>query len=85
MGLRQFSTKLDVPKTELDLDGTIDATCNNGGYLQLEFEKPRKNTVKLLLLFDCGGSMYPFSSLCNSLFQAVHKANHFLNNSRAHP
>ena len=75
--LRQFSTKLDVPKTELDLDGTIDATCNNGGYLQLEFEKPRKNTVKLLLLFDCGGSMYPFSSLCNSLFQAVHKANHF--------
>ena len=75
--LRQFSSKLDVPKTELDLDGTIDATCNNGGYLKLEFQKPRKNTVKLLLLFDCGGSMYPYSSLCNSLFQAVHKANHF--------
>ena len=75
--LRQFSTKLDVPRTELDLDGTIDSTCNNGGYLKLEFEKPRKNTVKLLLLFDCGGSMYPFSSMCNSLFQAVHKANHF--------
>lgn len=75
--LRQFSTKLDIPKTELDLDGTIDSTCNNGGYLKLEFEKPRKNTVKLLLLFDCGGSMYPFSAMCNSLFQAVHKANHF--------
>lgn len=75
--LRQFSTKLDVPKTELDLDKTIDDTCNNGGYLQLAFDKPRKNTVKLLLLFDCGGSMYPYSTMCNSLFQAVHKANHF--------
>ncbi len=75
--LRQYSSKLDVPKTELDLDGTIDSTCNNGGYLKLEFDRPRKNTVKLMLLFDCGGSMYPFSQLSNSLFQAVHKANHF--------
>ncbi len=75
--LRQFSTKLDVAKTELDLDKTIDSTCNNGGYLSLEFDKPRKNSVKLLLLFDCGGTMLPFSELCNDLFQAVHKANHF--------
>ncbi|MCR5367390.1 hypothetical protein SAMN05660484_00743 [Eubacterium ruminantium] len=75
--LRQYSSKLDVPETELDLDKTIDSTCNNGGYLKLEYMKPRKNTVKLLLLFDCGGTMYPFMELCNSLFQAVHKANHF--------
>ena len=75
--LRQFSTKLDVPKSELDIDKTIDSTCNNGGYLQLEFEKPRKNSVKLLLLFDCGGTMMPFAELCNDLFQAVNKANHF--------
>ena len=75
--LRQFSTKLEVPRTELDLDKTIDSTCNNGGYLKLEFDKPRKNSVKLLLLFDCGGTMLPFSEMCNDLFQAVHKANHF--------
>lgn len=75
--LRQFSAKLDVPKTELDLDATIDATCDHGGYLQLRFDRPRKNTVKLLLLFDCGGTMYPFMEVCNSLFQSVNKANHF--------
>lgn len=75
--LRQYSSRLDIPETELDLDKTIDSTCNNGGYLKLEYQKPRKNTVKLLLLFDCGGTMYPFMELCNSLFQAVHKANHF--------
>lgn len=75
--LRQYSAKLDVPKTELDIDKTVDSTCANGGFLQLEFEKPRKNTVKLLLFFDCGGTMYPFAELSNNLFQAVHKANHF--------
>ncbi|MDO4333878.1 MAG: VWA containing CoxE family protein [Eubacteriales bacterium] len=75
--LRQFSTKLDVPKTELDIQGTIDETCNNGGCLQIVMEKPRKNSVKLLLLFDSGGTMIPYSSLMNDLFQAVNKSNHF--------
>lgn len=75
--LRQYSRKLDLPKSELDIDRTIDSTCNQGGYLKLEFQEPRKNTVKLMLLFDSGGSMYPYSELCNQLFQAVHKANHF--------
>ena len=75
--LRQFSTKLDIPKTELDIDGTIDKTCNNGGFLHIVMDKPRKNAVKLLLLMDSGGTMIPFSSLLNELFQAVHKSNHY--------
>lgn len=75
--LRQFSTKLDVPKTELDIDATVDKTCNNGGCLQIVFDKPRKNAVKLLLLMDSGGTMIPYSSLLNELFQSVHKSNHY--------
>jgi len=75
--LRQFSTKLDIPKTELDINATVDKTCNNGGYLQIVMDKPRKNAVKLLLLFDSGGTMIPYSSLMNELFQAVNKSNHF--------
>ncbi len=75
--LRQFSTRLDIPKTELDIDETIDQTCNNGGCLQIVMGKPRKNAVKLLLLMDSGGTMIPFSSLLNELFQAVHKSNHY--------
>lgn len=75
--LRQYSSRLDVPKTELDIDETVQKTCDNAGLLQLQYNRPRKNTVKLLLLFDCGGTMYPFMELCNNLFQAVHKANHF--------
>lgn len=33
--------------------------------------------MKLLLLFDSDGSMLRYSRLCSTLFQAVHKANHF--------
>lgn len=75
--LRQFSSKLDVPRTELDINGTIDSTCKNGGYLKIEMEKPRKNAVKLLLLMDSGGTMIPFTNLLNELFQAIHKSNHY--------
>lgn len=75
--LRQFSSRLDVPKTELDINGTVDKTCNNGGCLQIVFDRPRRNTVKLLLLMDSGGTMIPYSSLLNELFQSVDKSNHF--------
>lgn len=74
--LRQFSTRVDTAKTELDIDGTIDATCNNAGLLKLVYEKPRKNTVKLLLLIDSDGSMSAYSKLVNQLFQAVHQSTH---------
>lgn len=75
--LRQFSTRLDIPKTELSIDETIDKTCNNGGCLQIVMEKPRKNSVKLLLLMDSGGTMIPYARLLNELFQSVHKSNHY--------
>ncbi len=75
--LRQYSAAMDAPRTVLDIDETIKETTNNGGFLKLVYEKPRKNTVKLLLLFDSDGSMLRYSRLCSALFQAVHKANHF--------
>lgn len=75
--LRQYSASIEAPKDELDIDGTIQATSDNGGFLKLVFDKPRKNTVKLLLLFDSDGSMLRYSRLCSALFQAVNKSNHF--------
>ena len=75
--LRQFSSRMEAPETELDIDATIQATSDNGGFLKLMLDKPRKNTVKLLLLFDSDGSMLMYSKLCSALFQAVNKSNHF--------
>lgn len=75
--LRQFSARLNIPKTELDLKNTIDETCSHGGMLHIVMEKPRKNSVKLLLLMDSGGTMIPYTRLLNDLFQSVTKTNHF--------
>lgn len=75
--LRQYSSRQDLPRTDLDVEGTIDKTCQNGGFLQVVMEKPRKNSIKLLLLMDSGGTMLPYSQLMNELFQAVSRSNHF--------
>lgn len=75
--LRQYSSRIEGEEKELDIDKTIDETCDKGGMLSLAYEKPRKNTVKVLLLIDSEGSMLPYSSLCNRLFQAVSRSNHF--------
>jgi len=75
--LRQLSTKVEGPKDELDLEGTIKETCRQGGFLELVWTRGRKNKVKVLLLMDVGGSMVPYSRLCSQLFTAVHRASHF--------
>ncbi|MFV0314074.1 MAG: vWA domain-containing protein [Anaerotignum sp.] len=75
--LRQFSTRTEETRSEFDVDGTIRATCDNAGSLKVVYDKPRKNTVKLLLLIDTGGSMDYYSRLCSALFQAVSKSSHF--------
>lgn len=75
--LRQFSSRVDGPKTELDVEKTIQKTCDNAGRLKLVFDRPRQNTVKLIVLFDSGGSMHRYSQMCSALFQAVSKSNHF--------
>jgi Uncharacterized protein conserved in bacteria len=75
--LRQFSSNELGPKDELKLDETIDETSENAGLLKLVFGRPRRNNVKVLVLFDSGGSMTEYARLCSSLFQAASKSNHF--------
>lgn len=75
--LRQFSTRVDGAKDQLDLEDTIDETCKNGGQLKLVWTRPRKNAVKLMVLMDAGGSMAPYADICSRLFSAVHKSSHF--------
>jgi hypothetical protein len=57
--------------TELDLKGTIQATSEQAGYLDLRFMPERHNAVKVLMLFDVGGSMDDYIALCQQLFAAV--------------
>jgi len=66
--LRKFARE-GAPE-ELDLDDTIRSTANKG-YLDLRLVPERRNTVKVLLFFDVGGSMDPFIRLCEELFSAA--------------
>src|SRR5665647_1966313 len=75
--LRQFTTRLEGVREELDLEATEDKTCQNAGRLELMWARPRINSMKVILLMDAGGSMLPYSRLCNQLFTAVNKSNHF--------
>lgn len=75
--LRQLSVQADSAQKVLDVDGTVRDTCDNAGTLKVRYRNPRKNTVKVLLLMDSGGSMEYYAGLCSRLFQAATRSNHF--------
>jgi len=56
---------------ELDMKGTIRATADNGGMLDIKMQPERKNTVKVLCFFDIGGSMDAHVKICEELFSAT--------------
>jgi uncharacterized protein with von Willebrand factor type A (vWA) domain len=55
---------------ELDLDDTIRSTARQG-WLDVKLVPERRNTVKVLLFFDVGGSMDPHVRSCEELFSAT--------------
>ena len=75
--LRQYSTQALGEKTEFDVDETIHKTSDKGGVLDVQFKRPRKNSVKVLMLMDSGGSMEYYANLCSMLFQAAERDNQF--------
>ena len=67
--LRQFVR--DGADIELDLDHTIHATADNGGWLDVRMRPERHNKIKVLLLMDVGGSMNVHVKTCEELFSAA--------------
>ncbi|MET0336788.1 MAG: VWA domain-containing protein [Caulobacter sp.] len=55
---------------ELDLNGTIRGTAEKG-YLDIQLRPERRNSIKVLLFFDIGGSMDSHIKLCEELFSAA--------------
>ncbi len=66
--LRKFAR--DGAPDELDLDGTIKKSAREG-YLDIVLRPERRNTVKVLLFLDIGGSMDSHVKLCEELFSAT--------------
>jgi uncharacterized protein with von Willebrand factor type A (vWA) domain len=72
MALRKLRILSREGRTEeIDLDKTIKSTAKNSGMLEVEMAPSKKNVVKVLLLFDVGGSMDDHIALCSQLFSAA--------------
>jgi len=56
---------------EFDIDNTIRKTARNGGLLDIIMRPERRNTVKVLLFLDNGGSMDAHVRVCEELFSAA--------------
>ncbi len=67
--LRRFAR--EGAAEELNLDGTIRATAENAGTLDLKFTPERRNAMKVLLFLDVGGSMDDHVRASEELFSAA--------------
>ena len=67
--LRRFAR--DGARDQFDIDSTIDATARNAGLLDIKMVAERRNAIKLLLLFDVGGSMDYHVTVSEELFSAA--------------
>ena len=56
---------------EFDINNTIDKTAKNGGLLDIIMRPERRNTVKVLLFLDNGGSMDAHVKTTEELFSAA--------------
>ena len=66
--LRQWAR--DGAAEELDLDGTIRATAEQG-WLDVKTRPERRNAVKVILFLDVGGSMDDHIRVVEELFSAA--------------
>ena len=66
--LRQFA-RAGAP-SELDIDHTVRGTAEKG-YLDIQMRPERRNTIKLLMFFDIGGSMDDHIKDVEELFSAA--------------
>lgn len=60
----------DGAADELDLDGTIRKTAENG-YIDVQTRPERRNAVRVIMFFDVGGSMDPHIRAVEELFSAA--------------
>ena len=66
--LRRFARQ--GAQDELDMDATIDGTARQG-WLDIHMRAERRNTIKVLLFLDIGGSMDGHIKLVEELFSAA--------------
>ena len=64
-------------RSEIDINKSIFSTVEQAGEVQIEESPVRKNDLKIVMLFDIGGSMTIHSDRVEKLFSAAHNVDHF--------
>ncbi len=77
VALRELRKLVREGLWELDLDATIQRTCDNAGEIELVEQRSRQNQVHLVLLMDAGGSMAPHHERVSQLFSAAFRTKTF--------
>lgn len=67
--LRQTNNK--GPATQFDLETTIQKTAQNAGLLDLNYKPAKQDDLKVLMLYDVGGSMDYHVELTQTVFSAA--------------
>ena len=71
VALRDLRALIRDGEFELNLDGTIDRTCQNAGDVELVWQRAKRNRMHLRLVMDAGGSMAPHARVVEQLFTAA--------------
>lgn len=77
VALKKLRDLKSTGKKELDINKSIDKTCENMGEVEIVHTSKRKNNLRLILMMDVGGSMTEHSMRVEKLFSAAHQVNHF--------
>lgn len=75
--LKELRQLTPVGEMELHVEKTIRKTVDNGGEIDLEFQREKINRIHVVLLLDSGGSMEPFANLVQQFFTAVEESKGF--------
>ena len=68
--LKQLRQLTPTGEWQLNIHSTIRRTVANGGEIELDFQRERKNRLHVVLLLDSGGSMEPYARMVEEFFTA---------------
>ncbi|WP_108973640.1 VWA domain-containing protein [Leptospira ryugenii] len=77
MALKELRNLKKEGKKDLHIEKTIRKTCENAGEIEFVEERERKNSLRLVLVMDIGGSMTIHSDRVSTLFSASKSIYHF--------
>lgn len=75
--LKQLRQLTPTGEWALDIESTIRRTVDNGGEIELDFQREKKNRLHLVLLLDSGGSMEPHARMVEQFFTAFSESKGF--------